>query len=320
MRVAVLHDDFGPGSYLTPFVNALGEVGCDLFQVQPGWTSSPPKLDGYDAAVVYVYFRELQRSEPISWGAFSGAKLIYEQDAINNYVHMVDRTLLGVWPRELRRHRFDAVVSTGRDVAGWLTADGFPAHWLPKGFDATTFRYDPDRKRRGFCTYGTAYLARAALSRTYRRSGAAVTQLNVPFAELPDRLNDFAAGVVCNLVAQRRGWKFGVALNRIRRGSLLRLRPGVEPMIKNFEIPGCGAALLCDYIPELEDLGFVNGENAIFYRTVDELIDIVRTGDAARLCEVGAAGARLVHSRHTWHHRAQELVSALPRWLDKHTA
>jgi Glycosyl transferases group 1 len=190
---------------------------------------------------------------------------------------------------------------------------------LPKGFDATTFRFDPDRERKGFCTYGTAYLARAALARTYSRSRVTVAQLSLPFAELPDRLNDFAAGVVCHLVALRRGWKFGVALNRIRRGSLLRLRSGVEPMIKNFEIPGCGAALVCDYIPELEDLGFVDGENAIFYRTINELIDIVRTGDTDRLRQVGAAGARLVHSRHTWQHRAEDLVTALPRWLDNPT-
>ena len=102
----------------------------------------PPCLDGYDAAVVYVYFRELQQSEPISWGAFSGAKVLYEQDAVHNYVRMVDRTLLRAWPPGLKRHRFDAVVSTGRDVAGWLSTDGFPAHWLPKGFDATSFHFN----------------------------------------------------------------------------------------------------------------------------------------------------------------------------------
>jgi hypothetical protein len=320
MRIAVLHNDFGPGSYLTPFVNALGEAGCDLFEVQPGWTNSPPCLDGYDAAVVYVYFRELQQSEPISWGAFSGAKVLYEQDAVHNYVRMVDRTLLRAWPPELKRHRFDAVVSTGRDVAGWLSTDGFPAHWLPKGFDATSFHFDRDRRRGGFCTYGTPYLARAAMWRKLRQSDTVVTRLNLPFAELPDRLNDFAAGVVCNLAAYRRGRKLGVALNRIRPGSLLRLTPGVEPMMKNFEIPGCGAALVCDYIPELEDLGFVDGRNAIFYRTFDELVDVVRTGDADRLREVGAAGARLVHGRHTWRHRAHELVTELPRWLDNPTA
>jgi hypothetical protein len=150
-----------------------------------------------------------------------------------------------------------------------------------------------------------------------RQSNTDVTRLNLPFTELANRLNDFSAGVVCNLVAYRRGWKLGVALNRIRPGSLLRLTPGVEPMIKNFEIPACGAALVCDYIPELEDLGFVDGQNAIFYRTFDELVDIVRTGDADRLRDVGGAGARLVHSRHTWRHRARELVRELPHWLEK---
>jgi hypothetical protein len=38
----------------------------------------------------------------------------------------------------------------------------------------------------------------------------------------------------------------------------------------------------------------------------------VRTGDADQLREVGAAGARLVHDRHTWRHRAEELVARCP--------
>ena len=43
------------------------------------------------------------------------------------------------------------------------------------------------------------------MSRKLRQSDTVVTRLNLPFAELPDRRNDFAAGVVCNLAAYRRG-------------------------------------------------------------------------------------------------------------------
>lgn len=40
---------------------------------------------------------------------------------------------------------------------------------------------------------------------------------------------------------------------------------------RNFETIGCGACLLTNYLPELEELGFKNGINCLMYKSLDDI-------------------------------------------------
>jgi spore maturation protein CgeB len=89
----------------------------------------------------------------------------------------------------------------------------------------------------------------------------------------------------------------------------------VEPMIKTFEVAGAGCAPLLAPSPDLELLGFSDGETALVWRDFDELAELVRDGhdDSERLATVGDAAADLARRRHTWTHRATELSAIIDR-------
>jgi hypothetical protein len=68
---------------------------------------------------------------------------------------------------------------------------------------------------------------------------------------------------------------------------------------------------------DLEPLGFVDGVNAITFRSHRELTERLRYwfDRPGALRDLGRAAARLAHARHTWTHRAVELRDALARRL-----
>ena len=82
-------------------------------------------------------------------------------------------------------------------------------------------------------------------------------------------------------------------------------------MIKTFEVAAAGCAPVVDHLDELEDLGFVDGETCLTYRTFDEAADKLLAADEQQLLEMGRAAAELARSRHTWSHRADLVLRIL---------
>lgn len=292
------------------FVDAIEEeLGSSVVRVEDGWPE-PASFAGVDAVVVFIRFRELASSAPIEWGRFGGLRLMVDHDAYLNYVDVAPSHHRGRWPEVFRHHRFDALVTSGRDVSQRLVADGVPAIWLPKGYDDRYFR-DLGGHRTGYCTYGSRYRARAAMARRLSRAEITYEQLDVEYGRLGEKLNGYAGCFVCNMQGTPILGGLGRGLNRLVPGALVRTAPGIEPMIKNFEAAAAGCAVFADHIPELSDLGFVDGENFVEYRSFDELVCKANTIDEVRLREIGRAGAALCRSRHTWRHRALQLAAIM---------
>jgi hypothetical protein len=82
-----------------------------------------------------------------------------------------------------------------------------------------------------------------------------------------------------------------------------------------FEIAACGVPLVTNFLPELETLGFRHAENILWYRHPKEIPSLVQWClDNPMDAEKMAGGAlELVLSRHTYRHRARELLRLMGR-------
>ena len=269
---------------------------------------------GYGAIVVFLTFAELHAANPLDWHGFDGLRVMYDHDALLNYAKL--GSFRGAWTSTLARHCFDLLVCTGLRTAEMLTADGIRAAWVPKGYDPRRFN-DLGLTREGLCTFGSRYPARAAMVSHLRKHEVPLDEFRVPYEDLNERLNHYAACLICNFDGRYRFGRIGGRLARVHHGAparfLLRPRPGFETMLKNYESAASGCAVFCDSLPELSALGFLDGDTVILYETFDELVDQVRAyeQDLDALRAIGQRGAALCLSRHTWTHRAGELADVV---------
>jgi hypothetical protein len=90
-------------------------------------------------------------------------------------------------------------------------------------------------------------------------------------------------------------------------------------LLKLFEIPACESVLLCDYIPEMKELGFIRNKNMIEINLESNIFKIVSRllNNQDRLETVAKAGHDLIHSKHTVKHRAVEFVEEIKRLSEK---
>lgn len=76
------------------------------------------------------------------------------------------------------------------------------------------------------------------------------------------------------------------------------------------EILGTGVPLVTNYLPELEDLGIVEGVTCILYRDTDGVIDAIQRALASggSAVQIGLNAAQLAAERHTYRHRAEQVL------------
>ena len=122
------------------------------------------------------------------------------------------------------------------------------------------------QERAGLCEFGQSYPSRRAMRVRLDRAGIPYTRFS-DHAGLNDQLNRYLACLICNLAGRLSGGRAGKLINRAAPTRFISLSPGIEPMIKNFEVAAAGCAPIADWIPELGDLGFVDGESMVAYRT-----------------------------------------------------
>ena len=87
----------------------------------------------------------------------------------------------------------------------------------------------------------------------------------------------------------------------------------VDVNYRNFETMGCCTCLLTSAHPNYEELGMVNQENCLIYSNQHELHNSIMVGtnmDEWRE-EIARKGYDLVKSRHTYKHRAQQILEML---------
>lgn len=304
------HRDHLAKSTTAGFYAALADTfDLRLTFVEDGWPARVADVDGHAEAEIclwFVRFRLLRERPPFDWSGFAGRRVMYDFDTNANYHFLSVAEHRGEWPAVYRRQGFDTMVSTGKAVTELLIADGVNAVWLPKAYDPA--RMHPlGGPRAGLCEYGQSYPSRKAMRAHLERAGVAFTRFS-DHAGLNDQLNRYLGCLICNLAGEVSGGP-GRVINRVLPTRAIRLSPGIEPMIKNFEVAAAGCAPIADWIPELGDLGFVDGETMVAYRTLDELVERCRhyLAEPDALAAIGERAAEVAASRHTWAHRAAEL-------------
>jgi tetratricopeptide (TPR) repeat protein len=210
--------------------------------------------------------------------------------------YAIDIHLNAFWQRFYGR-LFDLVCVAQKDWAPLFAADGVPAHWLPWGVDDAVFHDRGLPRRHDVCFVGT-------VDSTLRPKRAAA------IAALRDR---FRVATFGDQPATRLGWDaMAVEFSRARivfNESLLG-----DLTFRVFEAMACGALVLTERIENgLTDL-FTPGEHLDVYGPGD-LIEKVAHYLAAEeeRARIAAAGARLVHTRHTMRARMRDLVALVER-------
>lgn len=324
MKALLLHHPYTRPRFEQDFLDRVGELpefdvaSCDLAVLAQGrlrGAAMGPTLAAYDAVVLFVAFNRLRQAPALDWEGFAGLRVLLEHDAIQNYSDIFDPTLQGTWPLVFRRHRFDLLVTSGGVVRERLAADGVAAEWVPKAFEPRRFA-DLDGDREGVATYGSEYRCRVLAERALREAGLPLARLpTTPYPELGAVL---ARHLACLAISS------DLLMPLAQRNTLdcapareAAIRPGLEPMAKFFEGAGAGCCPVADEMEDLASLGFRNGENAITFRSHDELVERLRWWLArpGGLRDLGRAASRLAHERHTWAHRASQLRDVLARRL-----
>lgn len=294
---------------LVDAIVASGDV--TLHEVEEGWRL--PHLQQFDVVVFFVKFRQLRLRAAISWQDYCGPRVIMDHDSFHDYGGWWESPHVGEWSLHVPRLGFNAMIVSGETSRRHFRETlGIRTEIVNKGYEKRHFS-DLRLPRSGIGHFGAPYGARMAMLRHVRSAGIVVRDISVPYGELNRALNGFEALLVCNMPSERRFGILGRAAQKIAPGSLLRVGPAPEPMAKNFEAAAAGCAVFMDHTPDLEGLGFIDGETAIIYDDFDELVDKLQywLGRPDDLRRIGQAAARLCEARHTWEHRAQRFHEIL---------
>ncbi len=278
--------------------------------VEDGWPRRVSEIrhyKEYTAILWFVRYKLLRQAETFDWGDYAGERILYDQDALRF------RTSVGFlppdtnWPGTFKRHGFSLLLATGKRTAEQLQEVGVPAVWWPKAFDPVRL-FDLGGPRSGICHFGTLYPSRRAMLHYLQRMGLPIEHLVIPYEDLNQVLNQYSALVVCTLANTSRTLSSRL-LNRLHPEWGLRLTSGPEPMLKLFEGAGAGCAVFCDSMPELEDLGLIDGDGIIEWKDFSDLEGKLRyyLDRPETLRRIAARGSLVCRERHTWDARMGQL-------------
>lgn len=246
-------------------------------------------VERYDRILFFLRFK--QEIRQVSFIRSVPNLAILEHDAYQNYI---DCKYRGRFSAHYRKLPWARVISSGYCVSRRLQAEGVDAVFVPKGYDQSLLR-DLGSER-------DIELAFLGSTKSDAYSGR---------KELLDEL-----GKCENLVVTRTnsGEDYLKTLNRIRFFVSADVGMG-EYMIKNFEAMACGCVLLAYDQGEEENraLGFVDLENLVLYKSVDELrrkLAILRD-DPARAARIAACGRALAVERYSFERIGAQIVEAL---------
>jgi hypothetical protein len=302
--------------YMKGFYDALlKRFDLRFLFVDDYWPSSMDDIAeyrNYDACIWYVRFRELIEKPAFNWKDFTGIRVMYDEDAHQNFHFMVDKNpYLGKWPVVYNQNEFHTLICTGRQTRDALISEGVKAYWLPKAYDPTRL-FDKKIERKGIGYFGELYSSRRAMLHYLKRNNLKFSYFHCSDQKLNDELNKYIGCLICNMAGKVKPGIWGL-INHYYPSRGIDLRPGFEPMLKNFEVPGAGCAPIADWIDELKELGFEDGRTMVSYHTFKELTEKLqhyqRNPDKMR--NIGNRAYTLAREQHTWDHRVEQLQRIL---------
>jgi len=246
-------------------------------------------LSKYDRILFFLRFKKEIRQ----WRFIRALPnlVILEHDAYQNYIPC---KYTGKFSAHYRRMPWVRIISSGAQVSQRLRDEGFDACFVPKGYDQTLLSYQ--RRERDIelafigSTKSVAYSGRKAL------------------------LDELGRHENLLVTKTKSGEEYADILNRVRFFVSADVGMG-EYMIKNFEAMACGCVLLAYDHGELENsaLGFVDMENLVLYRDIDDLrkkLDVLRQ-DPAKAAAIAEAGQQLVVQRYGFASIGRQIVESM---------
>ena len=261
-------------------------------------------VSAYDRIVFFLRFK--QEIRQVSFIQSIPNLVILEHDAYQNYI---DCKYTGRFSAHYRRLPWARVICSGHQVTQRLRGEGFDVVFVPKGYDQSL-------------------LSNCGLERDIDLAFVGSTR-SVAYSGRKALLDELAK--VENLVVTRTksGEDYLNTMNRIRFFVSADVGMG-EYMIKNFEAMACGCALLAYDQGDEENraLGFVDMENIVLYRTIDELRGKLATlrQNPELSVRIAQNGQRLAETRYSFEELGRQIVKAMepplrpwphPNWLTR---
>lgn len=243
----------------------------------------------YDRIVLFLRFK--QEARQAGFLRTIPNLVFLEHDAYQNYIPC---KYTGTFSEHYRRLPGVRVISSGAAVTRRLRDEGVDAHFVAKGYDQMLLR-DLGLQR----DIELAFVG-SVKSVAYSGRKALLDELG--------RVEDIT------VTRTKSGEEYLDTLNRIRFFISADVGMG-EYMIKNFEAMACGCVVLAFNQGGEEEraLGFVDMQNLVLYRDVDELREKLRVlrGDPELARRIALAGQRLVGARYSFAALGATIVDVL---------
>jgi len=283
-KIAIITHGFTTKVHCLPICSAFNDAFDVTWQiVDYGWPVNIKDILNYknmEAIIWFVGFKHLRRKQ-IDWGNFTGKRILFDLDVCQNYDCGItcNSPYKGKWPIVFSRQKFDLLICTGKKTTERLIEEGINAYWVPKAFSGKIF-YDKETNReKEICYYGRMYPERKVMKDFLIKHKCNVERIYCFYFSLNDFLNEYKICTIYN---------------------------GIEPMIKQFETAASGCVPFCNAIPELSDLGFIDGENMVSYSTFEELLEKINYYlKSDELYKIGKASAKLAKEKHSWQKRME---------------
>lgn len=243
----------------------------------------------YDRIVFFLRFK--QEIRQVGFIRTIPRLVILEHDAYQNYI---PGKYQGAFSRHYRKLPAARVLSSSAAVTRRLTEEGVDAVFVPKGYDQTLLA------NRGVVRDIELGFVGSTKSGAYSGRKALLEQLS--------RLEPLL------ITRTSSGEEYAATLNRIRYFVSADVGMG-EYMIKNFEAMACGCVLFAhdQGAEENRALGFVDMENVVLYKDVEELrrkLALLRQ-DPGHADRIAASGQLLAEKCFSFAHVGQRVVEAL---------
>ncbi len=196
---------------------------------------------------------------------------------------------------------FDIVFCAQKGAVDALRDEGINTEWLPYAFD-TTLVNDPGAEKH----YEVAFVGSLNLPPSQGNRRAILAELERHF-----HLNDYRTPVFGDEMVR--------TYNRAR--IIVNIPAPYSFNMRTFEALPTGALLMTRAVGNGQDELFKDGTHLVTYRDTADLIDKIRyylRRDTERE-EIAAAGRREVLARHTYEHRAAQVLDAMARMPRRRT-
>ncbi|EDM27645.1 hypothetical protein LNTAR_20603 [Lentisphaera araneosa HTCC2155] len=275
--------------------NGLDE--CDLVRVNSDEQKRLKKFvksrnidfSTYDRVILFLRYKKMMRQ--VNYIQSIPNLVIIELDAFQNYC---ESKYNGRFTKYFNQIPWARVLCTGKGHTQTLCDEGFDVHFVGKAYDHKL-------------------LKNLKLNRDIELGFLGSLQTGV-YKHRKQFLEDLAKKEEVLIHRTSSGEEYLQMLNRIKFFISADI-PFKEYMIKNFEAMACGCVLFTWNNGEVENqqLGFVDMENVVLYKDMDELIEkinILRNNE--KLSKIIAEnGQKLVEDNHTWQDSANKIIEAL---------